>query len=1057
MLPYANATPRYTDLTENAIEVVGENDNVFNSNDYVLFYAEEQTKWIYNTTDKKFHHTLNRYADTTYYFITTELGQGKRITQQSSSTLLATKTVRTFDDYAFHETDAINLIKSGREWFGEVFDLTTAYNFSFTFPNIDVSSPVYVNTSIAARASSTSTFTVTSGTATTSLYPSSIDITCYYCDYASLVNENFNFLPSNSAIPIKISKITPAAIGWLNYIELNARRELKMSGNQLLFRDMNSVAQGNISTFNLISAIPIKIWETTNPLNVKNQSVTLINNNYEFTLATDSLRSFIAFTANNYLTPTALGIIQNQNIHALGQADLIIISHPDFLNQATTLANFHRNTDGLSVITVTPQQIYNEYSSGAQDISAIRDFVKTFFDRALLSGSGFPKYLLLFGDGSYNNKTTGSGNTNFIPTYQSENSTSFTSSYVSDDFYGLLNDNEGEWSPYASDLVDIGIGRLPVKTVTEAEDAVNKIMKYSSLESFGNWRNTVCFIADDEDGSVHISQANQLATMVDTTYKNYTIDKIYLDAYPQQTTPGGQRYPEVNTAITKRVEKGALIVNYTGHGGEIGLAHERILEVSQINEWGNSNNLPLFVTATCEFSRFDDPARTSAGEDIFLNPKGGGIALLTTVRLVYSSPNFYLNQNFYKIAFKPLSNGEMPRLGDLFRLTKVASGPSVNNRNFTLLGDPALRLAYPEQTVYTTSINKKNIDMLSPDTLKALSSVTISGYIGNKGAKIDTYNGTLYATIFDKAQSFTTLSNDGIDNSPPIIFTLQKNILYNGKVSVSNGNFSFSFIVPKDIAYQYGIGKISYYATNNKNDANGYYTNLLIGGTANNSANDITGPDIKLYMNYTKFIKGGITNEHPNLLVIVNDSNGINTVGNGIGHDISAILDENSSKAIILNDYYQADLNSYQKGKITYPLANLTEGKHTLQLKVWDVYNNSSQDYTEFIVAQSAKIALSHVLNYPNPFTTKTKFLFEHNQANSQLEVQIQIFTVTGKLVKTINALVYSDGFRADAINWDGTDDFGDKIAKGIYIYKIKVHAPNGTTTDKIEKLVILN
>jgi hypothetical protein len=1072
-LPFANSTYRRDDLTENAIVIQGESDGKLDSADYVLFYGQGPNRWTYQSSAcPPFQHHKNLYSDTTYYFVTAELGAGKRITQQASLTT-PTDNVTSFDDYAFTEDDVTNLLKSGREWYGFNFDILTTFNATYSFPNIDATSPAIVKTDLVSRNGNSSNYLVSCGSASQTLTAPSVPVNLYYGDYAADANGCLNASNPSSLLNVNVSKQTATAVGWLNYVEVNVRRLLNMTGDQMLFRDSKSIGAGKVAQFNVSSPGNIQIWEVSDPTNITLQTATNNSGTFQFAVASDSLREFIAFTGNSYYTPTAIGTVPNQNLHALPQADLVIVVNSLLLNEANTLANYHRNRDNMSVVLVTPQQIYNEFSSGAQDVSAIRDFMKMFYDRKT-NYADLPKYLLLFGDGSYDNKHQLQNNTNLIPTYQSDNSHDPTGSYVSDDFYGLLDDNEGNWIETAGDLVDIGIGRLPAKNAQEAQAMVNKIIKYSNpappsaalgavcnnienTSPFGDWRNMICFIGDDEDNDTHISQADQMATLVNSSYKNYNIDKIYFDSYVQEATPGGNRYPDVTDAINKRVSKGALIMNYTGHGGELGLAHERVVEITDIESWNNLYRLPLFVTATCEFSRFDNPALTSAGEDIILNANGGGIALLTTVRLVYSSPNFTLNTNFYLHAFDTLPNGERARLGDLYRFTKTASGPNVNNRNFTLLGDPAVRLAYPEYNVITDSINGKNVASIN-DTLKALSTVKIYGHLSNKpGDSLNTYNGFIYPTVFDKPIGITTISNDGVSASPPYTFKVQKNILYKGKVSVKNGAFSFKFIVPKDIAYNYGIGRISYYAENGIDDASGYSEMFYIGGSSASAKTDAVGPDVKLYMNDTKFAFGGTTNENPFLYSIVKDASGINTVGNGIGHDLTAILDGNNQKITTLNDYYQSDLNSDSSGTIRYPYTKLSEGKHTLTLKVWDIYNNSSQVYTEFVVAPSATLALKHVLNYPNPFTTKTSFYFEHNRCCEQLDVQIQIFTITGKVVKSINTRVSTEGFRSEPIDWDGKDDFGDNIGRGVYVYHVKIRSTDGNISDKYEKLVILN
>ena len=1072
MLSELNSAPRKDDLVENAISFKDINSNgIFDASDYVLFYGKGPQDWSYNSLScPKFSHKLNLYSDSAYYFVNVDLGVGKRIQNQASSVFPATNIVNTFDDYGFHENDNVNFIKSGRQWFGELFDNIATYNFAFNFPNIDMTAPTTVGASIASRdLSSSASYSVVSQTGSTTL---SIAATPgdEFNDYAPVGIGCYSFNPNNPSVIVTVTKLSASAMGWLNYIEVNARRQLTMAGDQMAFRDIQSVGLGNIAQYTVASSNSIQIWDITEPTNAFLQNTTLSGSNYQFELSSDILKQFIAFDGLSYFTPTISGKVANQNLHALADKDYIIIAHPDFYSDAIQLATYHENRDTLSTIVVTPQQIYNEFSSGAQDISALRDFVKMFYDKATTS-SELPKYLLMYGDGSYDNKKRFGSNTNFIPTYQSVSSNTLINSYVSDDFYGLLDDAEGTWA--ANDAVDIGIGRFPVKSKAESSAILNKIFNYtkigfspstanngcsnfSSTSPFGDWRNVVCFIGDDEDGGLHQKQANQLATMVDTAANDFNVDKIFLDAYLQEATPGGNRYPDVVTAINKRIEKGCLILNYTGHGGEVGLAHERIIEVSQINGWKNFNNLPLFITATCEFARYDDPERTSAGEYALINSQGGAIALLTTVRLTFASGNFDINRNFYEQAFTPIA-GKMPRLGDLYEYVKnQAGGNSVNSRNFTLLGDPALSLAYPKYDVSTDTINSIPVSITSTDTLKALSLVTISGFVRSGGSILNTYNGVIYPTVFDKSQNITTLSNDG-GVSPPFTFGLQKNILYKGKASVTNGAFKFSFVVPKDIAYAYGIGRISYYAENGSDDANGYYEKVIIGGSNNAAVTDNVGPNVDLYMNDAKFVFGGLTDESPDLFAILKDENGVNTVGNGIGHDIAAVLDANTESSVVLNDYYQADLNSYKSGTIRYPFSDLTEGKHTLRLKVWDVYNNSSQSYTEFIVAKSAELALSHVLNYPNPFTTKTQFYFEQNQSCQMLDVQVQIFTISGKLVKNIDQFVQTEGFRSNGIEWDGRDDFGDKIGKGVYIYRIKVKTSEGATAEKYEKLVILN
>jgi hypothetical protein len=872
---------------------------------------------------------------------------------------------------------------------------------------------------------------------------------------------------------VTISKQTASSTGWFNYIRMNARRNLVYPGSPLSFRDSRTYAPGRISKFSVSSSVPLTIWDVTDHLNVAEQQFTTSSaDQYDFVAATDTLREYIAFGSNTYLAASPLGKIANQNLHALTQDyDYIIITHPLFRSQAQDLANLHLQYDTLDYVIVTPQEIYNEFSSGAQDITALREFVRMLYKRATVK----PRYLLLFGDGSYLNKPgTSGGNTNFIPTYQTPTSLSYTVSKTSDDFYGLLDDNEG--ANLSSETVDIGIGRLPVKTSDEASAMVDKVKHYylqqgdvnqtttacdnSVYSTFGDWRNWITFLADDADDvtgwevSAFVGSSESFAASVNAMAPTFNIDKIYLDAFQQYSTSGGERYPDAETALNRRVQKGSLIVNYSGHGGELQLTSEGVVDVNIVNGWKNLNNLPMFVTATCEFSRFDDPARTSCGEYVLLNAQGGGISLFTTTRIAFSGDGPALCPHFFDAALHEV-NGWYPRTGDIIRLTK--ENTTTKYLHFTLLGDPAVTLAYPKQRVFTTEINSQPVVAGGNDTLKALSKITIKGFVGTKDSvKLTSFNGIVFPTVFDKPSPLATLGND-LGPSSVTNFNLRKNVLYKGKASVSGGDFEFTFIVPKDINYQYGFGKLSYYAHNGSIDAAGYYDQIVVGGSDPHAPVDNISPQVHLYMNDDNFVFGGTTNESPKIYMTMFDSSGINTVGNGIGHDITAVLDNNNTNPLVLNDFYEANTNSYQSGKLFYPLSGLAEGNHSLDAKVWDVQNNSATAHTEFVVAESAEMALRHVLNYPNPFTTHTQFYVEHNQCCVQLEMQVQIYTISGKIVKTINTAVHNEGYRVEGVDWDGKDDYGDKIGAGVYIYRIKLKSSDGKSAEKIEKLVILN
>lgn len=1070
MLPEANDVYRYDDLQENPIKVFDVNSNsVFDGNDYFIFYAKGPNTWNYNTLSKTYQHQVNLYDNYSYYFISTAAGTGKRITPSTTVQQGNIIPVSSYTDYAYYERDTLNLIKSGKVWFGEKFDLQTTYNFPFSFNSIDITQRASLRVSAAARSTSASSINYSiSGSNFTqtidAIYPN------YTSDYAYLEVDTFSFFPQNSNLNLfaNYTKTTSSSIAWFDFAEINVKCRLNMVGSQFSFRSQTIISQGNTAQY-AVSQVGANtsFWDVTNPLYPTEIQGSLNGSVYTFIKPTDSLREFIAFQPS-YFSVEKVGIVNNQDLHSLSNINYIIISHKDFLAEANELANFHLQYDTLSIKVIELTQIYNEFSSGAADVSAIRDFMKMLYDKSGTKLSERPLYLLLFGDGSYDPKSRIAGNTNYIPAYQSEASLNPSITYTSDDYFGILDDNEGN---NCDGVVDIGVGRIISNSKQQAINAVNKILIYTNhsktgnsysncntsqngIKNYADWRNVLTFIGDDQDGDIHLTQSDFLAEQLRINNPNFNIEKIFLDAYTQITTPGGQRYPDAKRDLLARVQKGSLLVNYTGHGGEVGWAHESILEVADILNWTNKNNLPCFVTATCEFSRFDDPGRTSAGEYVFLNTNGGGIALFTTTRLAFSGTNFDINRALINCAF-PVNNKNYPRFGDMIKTSKILSGSSYNNRNFVLLGDPALKLSYPQFDIETTLINGMPTNS-AMDTLKALDQVTIKGEIRNNGAKMTNFNGKIYPTVYDKVQQLSTLGND--QDSPAMPFKLQKNTLYKGIAEVKNGEFEFSFVVPKDILYAFGLGRISYYAENDSIDATGNFQSFTIGGSNQGQNIDIDGPKISLFINDTNFINGGITNENPSLLAYIFDENGVNTIGNGIGHDVVAILDANTSKPIVLNDYYLADLNSYKSGKISYPFNKLEEGDHVLSIKVWDVYNNSSEAKVDFIVKLASEMTLTNLSNFPNPFSEITNFVFEHNQACEELEVILDVYSTGGDLVYRYSGPVNSSGYRVGPgqITWNGKSINGNSLEKGLYVYKISIRSCDGSTASQNSKLILL-
>jgi hypothetical protein len=1059
-LSYYNNDPKPDDLQEISIATSTGTDGIFNEGDYLLFYGKGTGRWIYNKSTKFYDYLRHNYSDTAFYFITSGSTPGKRVKIADIPSQSVTYYSSISDALFIHEKEGENIIKSGREWYERISDITINPGFK----DVLVAEKVKYKISVAARASVPTIFRLYDGTSLKkSIQVQGVNIYDYTGTQA-LITDSTGSLQMESSSPVYEIKFynngESSALGYLDYLILEARKSNSFTGSFMQYTDSKSVMTNRITGFAIQSTTSdAQVWDVSDPFNAQQISYTKTGDSITFKAATDTLKTFVAFTTGDALVPSFKpAAVPNQDLHSSGPADMIIVTHPIFRTYAETLATIHFNNSGLTSQIVTPEQIYNEFSGGIPDIAAIRNYLRMKFMKQK-STSHPLKYLLLFGDGSYENKTPPPNNPNFIPTYQSENSTVVVSSFTSDDFYGLLEDGDGE----ADGTEDIGIGRLPVSDTTQAGIMISKIRGYLDPENMGDWKNIICLTADDEDGNTHMSDAEGLASLLKDSVPSFNIEKIYLDAFRQTTTVSGQSYPEVNKAINNRINAGCLIFNYTGHGNENSLTAEGVVKTGDINGWKNKNKLPLFITATCEFSRFDNYeqnasgekfSKASGGEMALLNKDGGAIALMSTTRVVYSAPNYLLNKNILSTAFDRDENGNSMRLGDIIRIAKNNSGNGSNKRNFTLLGDPALKLAYPwHGKVITDSIN--NVPVTGqPDSLKALSLVTVSGHVEDQNGKLkSSFNGLISPLVYDKESTIKTLANDG---GPVMEFKLWNNILFSGKAVAKDGRFSFTFIIPRDIDYSFGTGKISYYASEKNEDMNGSFTNIIVGGFSNTAITDNNGPDIKLYMNDTLFRYGGITDNNPKLLAIIEDKGGINTTGSGIGHDLTGFLDNDRNQSFVLNSFYVNDIDNYKRGKLIYDLSGLSEGSHLLTLKAWDNFNNSSEKSILFQVAKEGKFVLKNLFNYPNPFLSETIIVADHNRPDNDLNVVINVFNLNGRIIKILKTKVPATGYTLPPIIWDGNDDGGTRVGRGIYPYSVIVTTATGETAMASGRMIIL-
>jgi hypothetical protein len=1058
LLAAKNSDFRYDDLQENAIYVAGENDGVFDANDYLLFYAKGPHSWQVDAPNERATHEYNIYTDKAYYFITINDRDGKRIAPKLPVNTAATQTLTTFDDFVVHEKDEKNLLAAGTQWFFNAdFNIENTQVFSIPFPN---AAP---NTDLQVKVRGVSNSVVASSMAVAVNAQEALTINYPATNPSSLtkafaLERSATVANNQETISVSITYSNngnPSANAFLDYIALVGKKRLNFTNRQFSFR---SFVQANSSTpveYQIQNgANAFQLWDVTNPITPTRIENEATGNDFSFTVNGGVLSEYILLDAEDFYRPslTENATVPNQNLHALEGINYLVITTEALAGEAQRLADYHQENSNLTTKVVLLSEIYNEFASGAKDITGIRDFIKHVYQKSTSDAKKL-KYVCFFGDASYDYKDRIPSNTNLVPVKLSNTSFDLASSYVTDDYFVMLDPQEGTMA--TTHTIDVVSSRIPVATLTEAKTVVDKILSYYSKDAIGDWRNTITLLADDVDVSGEQVIQEGVESIADEIKANapiFNINKIYVDAFVQENSSGGERYPEVNKAITNAIEKGTLLFDYFGHGGEDGFASERILDVPQIQSFTNPNTLPLLITVTCDFSRFDNPNRITAGEITFKKSNGGAASMITTTREVFISTGQRFNEQLIRVLLS--FNDENYTIAEALKVTKNQFS-STQKFFIYAFGDPAMKLAIPKPNVRITKMNDVSVNQ-SLDTIKALAKIRFEGVVtDNSDAVLTDYNGTLSTTVFDKVIEKTTLDNDGFGD--PMQFDTQDSKLFRGKATVENGTFQFDFVVPKDIKIAYGKGKLSFYAENGVEEKSGANFDVVVGGINQNAPEDTLGPEIGLFMNDESFIDGGNTNASPNLIAVLSDANGINTAITAVDHDIVAILDGDTANPIILNDFYQTELNDFTTGKVTYRFRDLATGPHTLKIKAWDTYNNSSERTLNFVVVSDGILNIENVLNYPNPFVNYTEFWFNHNKPNEPLEVQVQIFTVSGKLIKTINRNVQTTGNLSRSITWNGLDDFGNKIGKGVYVYKLTVKATaSNLVSEHYEKLVIL-
>lgn len=1082
ILPELLNQPRKEDLIENAIYIEGENDGVFNNEDYILFYGQGPVSWNLDSRSS-ISHKRNIYTSYGYYFINVDSGvNGKRVLNKSVVTSPKTIEISSFTDYKLHEKELFNYARIGRQWFGEEFTINDKQDFVFNFPNILKTEPVLINGNFSAKSSSGTTIFTTSYNGV-DLFNSTVSRVTGVTAFNERKGSG-SFIPTEESLTINVfwnNNNDFSAISYFDYLEVIADRDLITTGKQFSFLNFESITSGEILEYSLQNENELDfVWDISDHTTVQN-IVDLDTNSSVFTfkeISDGKLNNYQVVKISDTYSPIKLSDeltnVDNQNLHGLKDVQYIIVTKKEFIEAANKIRDYHENNtiisennlEKINVEVVDINQVYNEFGSGASDITAIRDFVKFLYDNASTEDTKL-KYLCLFGDASFDYRgITYSLDTQIVPVYLSTRSNSLATSYNSDDYYALLDssdDTAEDGELQTSGRLDIVTGRIPVKTVTEADEYVTKLLNYYSTKSRGDWKNKITLLGDDGQGGSDQSLIRFLensSLKMESNNANLNVTKLYSDAFNEVVGSGGGTYPEIKARFLNAFDTGSLVINYFGHGSTSSLGEEGFLNISDIRAIRNLNNLPLFITVTCDFSRFDDPLFVSAGEELIESNLGGAVAMITTTREIGILEGVKMNNGLadYLYSF----DGETRTAAEALKDVKN-NIPFGDNKFFVyLLGDPAMNIALPKEGIEITKVEKIVTDPVSNQTnseiitdLNALSKIKVTGEIKEGDVILSDFNGTLFVTLFDKEIDRNTLLNEGAGTV--VDFKSLENKVFVGEASVLNGKFSFEFILSKDVSATPENAKFSFYAFSEAEERIGSDFNFKVGGIDSEAPQDNTSPEIQLFMDDESFLDGGNTSTTPKLLAKIKDDSGINTSLNSIGHNITVVVDGDFTNPISLNEFYTTEKDDFTQGIVTYELPELSIGNHSITFKAWDTHNNSSTQTLNFYSQEDKGFELSRVLNYPNPFINHTEFWFKNNRQGDPIEITVQIYTLSGKLVKTIHQEDSNFDDISRLTTWDGKDDFGNRLGKGVYIYKLTVkEILTGESDEKIEKLVIL-
>ncbi len=1016
------------------IEVVDNNGNgIFDSGDEVHFFGEGTGRWLYSDAERRWEHVQHPYSTANRYYLTTTAAAPARV---------ATSRVPTPDtamsDYtavARHENDLENILESGQLWMGEKFSTTvTSRSIALALPA--GSGAVSMRYALASVASVTCAFRVQCGTYSQTHYitPSTVYTT---------VLESMGQAGTAPTFDITYLPNEGTANGYLDYIELNASAPLTFGGGQTLVRNARGI--GHNVGYSCTGGGAMRVWDVSDACDVRELTVS----GGQWSDVVDEAKTYALFDGTAYLTPAAVEAVANQDLHGMSAKDYVVVCHPELLPQAERLATLHAVVDGLDAVAVTDRQVYNEFSSGKTDPLAIRAFMRhlrnAYPDHA-------PRYLTIMGKATYDprdiNGTASANGITTVAIYQTYSSFDDEgNSYCSDDIIGYLDDNE---TGSATQTIDIAIGRLPAKNIAEATLLVDKIEAYMMRRDLddttstnpGDWRNYVALLADDADPShpgdtIFVHSSEYAAQQIKLRYPNINIDRLYADAYHQQSGAIGSFYPDLNNALRQRINYGCLLLNYIGHGSTRYIGTERYIESSDIATYTNRDRLPLVVTSTCSYGRHDSPTEM-CGAELFVLAETGAIAVVSATRKVSHVQRFNTD----------IITGVLDTANTIGDALRIARNRTAVSMSFCLIGDPALRLCLPRNRVVVSHINGHPVGDAA-DTATVLSEVTVGGEVQDAyGQLLTDFDGMVYPIVYDREMRSHTLAND--NPGTEVSFMQQKSILYKGTAIVSGGRFEYTFTVPRDVAYQYDYGKLSHYARSGNDDAAGSYTNILFGGLDTTAVIGDARPEIRLFMGDTNFRDGGITDAEPMLLALLRDSVGINAVGTGLGHDITAVVDGNPGSLIVLGDMYEPDPGDSRSGTVRYTLTGLTPGVHTLTLKAWNIWGNSATADIRFCVTTTDTMQMSSLSVSPNPAATTATFHYETNSPDAIATAELQIYSASGARIATLVPTVQSGSYVVGPVVWNVGG-----VRPGIYMARMLVTTTDGATHQSTAKVAV--